>query len=156
MRLRAALPLALAALVTVAALPSTAAAEKIFRGKTQQDRRVTLRVGDDDLLDRLRINWYTARCRQSGARFRHFTSTRRPYDESNIDAFRDVFSFTVRDDGGIRSRVRLVLTGTRVTDQAAEAWNGTLSASVVVRRRGRVIDRCRLRQIGWRARLVGG
>ena len=132
--------------------PGTASAAKTFSGETAQGRAVTLTVADDNLLDRFRINWITRRCRQSGSRFQHFTRFRRPYDESTPDAFRDVGSFTVRDSRRIRSRVRVVLTGERTFDPAnpaAEAWNGTFQASVVVRRRGRVIDRCRLRSITW-------
>ncbi|HEX2087929.1 MAG TPA: hypothetical protein VHF89_19740 [Solirubrobacteraceae bacterium] len=157
MKLRTTLILTTAALVVAAVAPATASAVKNFEGNTQQNRTITMSVGDDNLLDRLRINWITRRCALSGSRFQHITAFRRPYDESNIDAFRDVGSFTVADRGRIRSRVRVVLIGQRTFDPAnpaAEEWNGTFQASVVVRRRGRVIDRCRLRQIAWNATLV--
>ena len=144
--------------VLALAAPADAVAVKSFRGKTQQDRTVSFRVGDDNLLDTLRINWITRRCASSGSRFQHMTSFRRPYDESTPDAFRDAGSFRVVEDGGrIRSRVTMTLTGRRAFDPAnpaAESWSGTLSARVVVRRRGRVIDRCRLRAITWNAALV--
>ncbi len=51
----------------------------------------------------------------------------------------------------------IYLAGRRTFDPAnpaAESWSGTLRANVVVRRRGRIIDRCRLRQINWNATLV--
>ena len=72
------------------------------------------------------------------------------------DEFNDAGSFTVADRGGIRSRVTITLTGRHAFDPAnpaAESWSGTLKANVVVRRRGKVIDRCNLRQINWSAGL---
>ena len=149
----------LTAAVIVAALaaPADAFAEKAFRGKTEQDRTITLTIGDDGLLETLRVNWITRRCDRSGARFQSFTGFRAPFDRATPDLFEDAGAYTVRDSGGIRSRVRIVIAGRRTydpADPAAERWKGTLRASVVVRRSGRIIDRCRLREIEWRARLA--
>lgn len=147
-----------AVLVAALAVPSEAAAVKTFRGKTQQNRTVTVTIGDDQRLDTLRVNWITRRCALSGSRFQHITRFRRPYDRSSTDDFGDAGTFRVVEDGGrIRSRVAITLSGSRTFDPAnpaTESWSGTLSARVVVRRRGRVIDRCRLRQITWNATLV--
>ncbi|HEX8120093.1 MAG TPA: hypothetical protein VF549_02400 [Solirubrobacteraceae bacterium] len=140
----------------VLAVPSTAAADKTFKGKTAQNRSVSLTTGDDNVLHVLRINWLTRKCAQSGSRFQHITSFKPPFDSATPDAFNDAGSFTVADRGAIRSRVRMTLTGQHVFDPAnpaGEAWNGTLKASVTVRRRGKVIDRCSLRQITWNATL---
>ena len=134
--------------------PSQAAAVKNFSGKTSQNRTIKLTVGDDNLLQTLNVNWITRRCRKSSARFQHRTVFRPPFDNSTPDAFDDAGAFTDRDQGGIRSRVSITLTGRRTFDPAnpaAEKWDGTLKANVVVRRRGRVIDRCVLRQITWTA-----
>ena len=142
------------ALTAAAVVPATATADKRFRGKTQQGRTVTMTTGDDNVLKILRINWLTRRCALSGSRFQHITSFRPPFDSATPDAFEDAGSFRVADRGGIRSRVTIALTGQRRPDpanQATETWSGTLRANVVVRRRGRVIDRCRLRQITWNA-----
>jgi hypothetical protein len=150
--------LSCAVVVAALAAPSEAAAVKNFSGKTQQNRTVTLRIGDDNLLDRFRINWLTRRCTQAGTRLQHITPFTRPYDESTPDAFRDAGSFVIRDDGGVRIRVSITITGQRRFDPAdpgAESWSGTMSARAVVRRRGRVIDRCRRRPITWNAALVG-
>ena len=160
---RTGLLLAVGALAVAA--PADALAAKSFEGTTEQknpatgkSRSVMLTVGDDNLLDRLRINWITRRCKLSRSRFQHFTAFRKPYDESTPDAFRDRGRFKVVDRGGIRSRVRIRLSGRRSlsnpADPATERWTGTLAARVVVRRRGKVIDRCRLRQITWQADLV--
>ena len=155
MRTRTMLVTAVVAAALVA--PSEAAAVKNFSGKTQQNRSINLSIGDDQLLETARINWITRRCAQSGSRFQHITAFRRPYDSATPDAFTDAGSFTVRDRGRIRSRVRITFAGQRTFDPAnpaAETWNGTLKANVVVRRRGRVIDRCRLREITWTATLT--
>jgi hypothetical protein len=138
------------------AAPSTAAADKTFRGKTQQNRSVSLTTGDDNVLKTFKINWLTRKCAKSGSRFQHITSFKPPFDSATPDAFNDAGSFTVADRGGIRSRVSMTLTGQHAFDPAnpaAENWFGTLKASVTVRRRGKVIDRCTLRQINWSAGL---
>lgn len=144
------------ALLAALAAPSQAAAAKDFEGKTRQGRTVELTIGDDQLLDTLRINWFTRRCSKPGSRFQNMTVYRRPYDQSTPDAFTDVGSYVARE-GAIRARVRLTLTGERrfdPNDPADESWRGTLRGRIVVRRRGRVIDRCRLRELTWSARLV--
>ena len=161
--MRPGLLLAIGALAVAA--PADALAAKSFQGTTEQknattgkSRTVMLTIGDDNLLDTLRLNWVTRRCKLSRSRFQHFTGFRKPYDESTPDAFTDRGSFKVADRGGIRSRVRVRLNGTRSqvdpANPATETWNGTFAARVVVRRRGRVIDRCRLREITWAATLV--
>ncbi|MDQ4124375.1 MAG: hypothetical protein M3134_02080 [Actinomycetota bacterium] len=146
----------LAVLGTALAVPSTALADKSFSGKTKQNRSVSLTTGDDNVLKTFRINWITRRCAQSGSRFQHITAFRPPFDLATPDEFRDAGAFTVRDDGGIRSRVSITITGRHAFDPAnpaAENWFGTVKASIVVRRRGRVIDRCRLRSTNWSAAL---
>ncbi len=146
-----------AVLGTALAVPSTALADKSFSGKTSQNRSVSLTTGDDNVLKTLRINWITRKCAQSGSRFQHITPFRPPFDLANGEEFRDAGSFTVRDSGGIRSRVRITLTGRHALDPAvpeAEKWTGTVKASIVVRRRGRVIDRCNLRSTTWEAGLA--
>jgi hypothetical protein len=149
--------LATTALAVLLAVPSTAAADKAYKGKSAQNRSVTLTTGDDNVLKTLRINWITRRCALSGSRFQHITAFRPPFDLATPDEFRDAGSFTVADRGRIRSRVSISLTGRHAFDPAnpaAENWFGTLKASVVVRRRGKVIDRCRLRSVNWSAGLA--
>jgi hypothetical protein len=148
-----------AAVAVALVAPSQAAADKSFSGKTSQNRSVSLTTGDDNVLKTFRVNWITRRCAQSGARFQHITSFRPPFDSATPDAFSDARSFTVRDRGRIRSRVTITLAGQHAFDPAnpaAEKWFGTLKAKVVVRRRGKVIDRCTLRSINWEAGLPTG
>jgi hypothetical protein len=145
-----------AALAAGAVVPATAAADKTFKGKSAQNRSVTAVTGDDNVLKTFRINWLTRKCAKSGSRFQHITGFRPPFDLATPDEFSDQGSFTVADRGAIRSRVTMTLTGRHAFDPAnpaAENWSGTLKASVVVRRRGKVIDRCNLRQVTWSAAL---
>lgn len=157
MRTRTPALLATAAVAVALAAPSQAAADTSFSGKTAQNRSVSLTTGDDGVLKTFRINWLTRRCALSGSRFQHITRFRPPFDESTPDLFDDERSFTVADRGRIRSRVTLTLTGQHALDPAvpeAEKWFGTLKAKVVVRRRGKVIDRCTLRSTNWEAGLA--
>lgn len=153
MRTRTSVLLTTAAVAAAAIAPSEAAAVKRFRGATDQERTVKLTIGDDNLLQSASINWVTRKCAQSGSRFQHMTAFRRPFDETTPDAFRDEGSFTVRDSGGIRSRVRIIFIGERLVDPATnvESWRGTVEAKVTVRRRKKIIDRCTLRPVGWEA-----
>lgn len=157
MRTRMPVLLTTAAVAAAAIAPAEAAAVKQFRGKTDQNRTIKLTIGDDNLLQSASVNWFTRRCSQPGSRFQHRTAFKLPFDESTPDLFRDAGPFTVADSGGIRSRVRITLTGRRVVDPAepaAESWKGTLRATVVVRRRGKVIDRCTRRTLRWTAAPV--
>ena len=145
------------ALAAALVAPSQAAADKSFSGKTAQNRSVSLTTGDDNVLKTFRLNWLTRRCAKSGSRFQHITSFRPPFDSATPDAFSDAGRFTVADRGRIRSRVSIAITGQHVFDPAApqaEKWTGTVKATVVVRRRGRVIDRCRLRSTTWEVALA--
>lgn len=157
MRTRTPVLLTTAVLAAALIAPSQAAADKSFAGKTVQNRSVSLTTGDDNVLKTFRVNWITRRCALSGSRFQHITAFRPPFDSATPDAFTDAGSFTVRDRGRIRSRVKMTITGQHSFDPAvpeAEKWFGTLKASVVVRRRGKVIDRCRLKSTNWEAGLA--
>ena len=142
-----------AALAAAGVAAPSASAAKTFAGKTQQDRKVTVAIGDDGLMTETRIAWRTRRCR-SGEFLQDRTVFRPPIDANTPDAFSDAGTYTLRQRGRIRIRVSISLTGRRVVDPAnpaAESWQGTLKATAVVRRNGRRIDRCRLRSIGWTA-----
>lgn len=144
MRKPATVVLSCAVLTGAAITPAEALADKSFRGKTQQRRTVALTTDDNNILKRMRINWVTRRCSSTGSRFQHFTRFVPPFRSATPGAFDDGGSLTVRDPGGIRSRVTITVSGRY--DAAANKWNGWVRASVVVRKSGRVIDRCNLRK----------
>ena len=151
---RAALTISAVLAGAAAAAPATASADQLFTGKTQQDRPATVRIGDDGIVNLVRITWRTRRCSLSGSTLRNTTAFRPPFDSATPDAFADQGAYTVRDPNRVRIRITTTLNGRRVVDPANPAsvtWQGTLAAKAVVRRSGRVIDRCRLRSTGFTA-----
>jgi uncharacterized protein (DUF2147 family) len=143
-----------AALLAATAMPATASADTLFTGETQQDRKVTVRIGSNGLVNLVRIGWRTRDCKLPGYTLRETTSFRAPFDGATPDAFGDIGTYTVSDVGRKRITFRVRLSGQRVVDPAnpaAESWRGTIIATATVRRRGKVVDRCSLRSIGWTA-----
>jgi hypothetical protein len=146
---------ALTALLGVGALLLVyvgAADAKVFRGKTAQGRPASVVIGSDGLLRTARVNW-RARCRYG--RVVEKTSFLRPHDMSTPDAFRDGGVYRKRQRGGYRLRFTPVNKGHRLTGSLGERWRGTFRAKVLVTRRGRYVDTCRVSRLRWTARLVG-
>ena len=83
---RLALPLAL---LVIAALPADAMADIRFRGTSGQGRLVTLRTGDDGLVQRFAIRW-RAPCRRPGFFFKTGTQTTpaSPFEAAALPAAR--------------------------------------------------------------------
>ena len=151
--------LLITAICAVFALASSAVASAAtFRGTTAQQKKVTVRTGDDGLIRSLSVRW-TAACKRPGMRFRQPTKFSRPFDESTVDLLRDGGTYTTRQrKPRLRFRVTTSVEATRSfadpANPATERWSGTLRATVAVRRRGRTIDRCTLAPTGWSATLV--
>jgi hypothetical protein len=161
---RALRPLLAALVVTVAASgpagaqepPPEPAEPRVYRGETQQDRRVSVRTGTDGLVDRVRIGWVASTCRR-GRSYGTTTVDTPPFDAVSADRLRDAFAYVERSRGGIRARVAVTLVAERSGRGARERWSGTVRARVVVRRAGRRVDTCRTRRaIRWTARLEPG
>ena len=142
--------LALAAAVVLGAGAEAAGAE-VFRGKTGQGRSASVVIGTDGLLRTARINW-RARCRFG--RVVEKTSFMRPHDVSTPDAFEDGGVYRKRQRGGYRLRFTPVVRGRRITGPRGERWRGTFRAKVLVTRRGRYVDTCRIARLRWSARPV--
>ena len=138
--------------VALLAVDAAAAQAKVFRGDTSQGRRASVVVGTDGLLRAARVNW-RARCRDG--RVFEKTIFSRPHDESTPDAFLDSGTYRGRSRDGYRLRFTTSIRGERLGTGARERWRGTFRAKVLVTRRGRYVDTCRLRTLRWRARLVG-
>jgi hypothetical protein len=139
----------LAALAGLAALPAPAAADVRFEGRTSQGRLALLVAEDDGVPKRGAIHWQ-ARCRGGGFTAVQGSVFRRPLDRTNRRRIRDVGSYrTRRYRGGVRLTIRARVVGRKV---GPRRWRGRFSARVVARQRGRVIDRCAVRGIRWRAR----
>jgi hypothetical protein len=145
---------AVAACALPAVLPSSALAAERFEGRTEQNRKVTVVVGDDDRVRRVVVSWRTTNCRR-GEFLRDQTQFFR-FGESTADSFRSAGSYATRS-GRVRIRMRVSIRGTRSADPAdpaAATWSGRFAARAVVRRRGKVIDRCRLGAKDWTATLT--
>ncbi len=138
-------------LTVVAFVAADATAQaKVFRGDTSQGRHASLVVGTDGLLRTARINW-RSRCRAGRLVSRTFFL--RPHAHSTPDSFSDSGTYRRRQSGGYRLRFTAAVRGHRIT-AGRERWRGTFRAKVLVTRRGRYVDTCRLRGLRWTARLV--
>jgi hypothetical protein len=141
----------LTATVTTAALaavvPATAEAAR-YSGETKQGRATSVITGADGLVQRVVIRW-RAPCRRGTYRNRSVFVP--PLDASTPDAFNDAWVQRQRNRGGILGRVSVQLSGAH--SASPDRWAGTLKVTVKVTRRGRVIDRCRLKNLTWSADL---
>jgi hypothetical protein len=135
----------------VAGAGAEAAGAEVFRGKTGQGRAASVVIGTEGLLRTARINW-RARCRFG--RVFEKTAFLRPHDVSTRDAFEDRGVYRKRQRGGYRLRFTPVIKGHRVTGPRGERWRGTFRAKVLVTRRGRYVDTCRIARLRWSARPV--
>ncbi len=117
-----------------------------FEGRTNQGRLALLVAEDDGVPKRGLIRWHT-RCRRGG-RVVQGTGFSRPLDLATRRRIRDVGTYrTRRYPGGVRLTVRARITGRKV---GPRRWVGRFGAWAVVRRRGRVVNRCAVR-VRWRA-----
>jgi hypothetical protein len=133
----------------LAALAGPAAADVRFEGRTSQGRLALLVAEDDGVPKRGAIHWH-ARCRRGG-RVVQGAGFGRPLDLATRRRIRDVGAYrTRRYPGGIRLTVRARISGRNV---APRRWVGRFGARAVVRRRGRVVNRCALR-VRWRVLRV--
>ena len=149
---------ALGACTLLLALPAAAPAAKRFSGESEQGRGVKLRIGDDRLVQRLEIKW-RARC-NSG---KNVTSeVRFPggfFVESTKNRFEGRGPYRASASGGFRLRVQATVTGRRTIKPGGddpETWKGTLRTKTVVRKNGKVVDRCTSRKIDWKVERGGG
>jgi hypothetical protein len=130
--------------LTVLLVGAAVAEAGLFKGRTSQNRSAELQTNDRRLPVRVQIAW-RASC--SRGIFRETTTFLRPYDLRTTKEIRDAGSYTLRD-GNLRYRIRTHVRGRRV---APRRWRGTFGATAVVRRDGRVIDRCPSGTVNWRA-----
>ena len=130
-----------------AAVPAVAEA-KNYKGRTSQGRVITLRTGADGIINRASIGW-RARC-GGNIVFNARTGFRPPFDSATPDAFTDAGTYRTRARNGERSRITATFIGTR--NPATDRWSGTFAVDVMVSKRGKLIDRCTLKRLKWRAR----
>lgn len=155
-RRRASLALLAAALLPVAGASAATFAEN-FSGGTSQKRTVLLQTGSDGVPTLVRVSW-VARCRHGV--YRETTRFRTPFDEADAQHVSDAGAYHAHPGGGIIGVVAVKLWAKHSLNPAtpdSESWAGTVSATVVVRKNARTIDRCRTtRPVGWTATLARG
>lgn len=140
----------LAVAVALLGLPAGALADVRFRGESSQGRRVLVISEENGVPKRAWIRW-RADCRRPGFRVLESTSFRTPMELSTRRRFRDNGSYTLRTPNGFRIRITPVISGRKV---APRRWAGRFRATAVVRRAGRVRDRCSVSGVSWRVRRV--
>jgi hypothetical protein len=135
------------AVLLFAALPAEAVADIRFRGKSTQGKVVTLRTGDDGLVERFAINW-VGRCRDPRYVYRTGTQTtpRSPFEEHTRERFVDVGGYRERIGDGLRAVYRARTVGNRVSERR---WRGIFRIRVRVLRGDNLVDVCRART-SWR------
>jgi hypothetical protein len=132
------------ALFLMAALPAEATADIRFRGKSGQDRLVTLHTGDDGLVERFAIRW-VGHCRDPRHIYREGTQTtpRSPFEVHTRERFEDIGGYRDNDIGdGMRAVYRARAVGVRVSERR---WRGIFRIRVRVLRGGRLVDVCSAR-----------
>jgi hypothetical protein len=130
------------ALLVIAAVPAEASADVRYRGKSGQERLVTLRTGDDGVPKRFGINW-RADCRRPGFVFTSSTTFLPAFDSAARTRFVDEDRYRVRDEG---SSLRAVFDGRVAGNRVSpRRWRGVFRISVRILRGGTLLDRCYLR-----------
>ena len=120
-----------------------------FKGNTDQGLDVTVRVGDDGLVNKVNIE-NRVQCQQGPAHITGHSTYRTPLDESTPTGFADKKRTTTH---GRRVRVKHEITGEKISDTE---WTGT--AQRKIRANGHVSGndslRCKTGEFDWSATLV--
>ena len=125
---------------------ATSGAGAKFKGSTDQGLDVTVRVGDDGLVNKVTIV-DRVRC-QPPDHFQGHSTYRAPLDESTPTSFADKKRKTTHR-GGTRVRVKFEVTGEKLSDTE---WTGT--AQRKIRANGHTFLRCETGEFDWSATLV--
>jgi hypothetical protein len=116
-----------------------------FKGRTAQGRAAELRTNDEGLPARGKIVW-RATC-SDGNDYSDDTGFKPPFDFRSRARLRDKGDYSFKTRDGYRMRAHAWIRGRRVE---AGKWRGRFGLSLVVRRNGRFVARCKTGIIGWR------
>ena len=119
-----------------------------FKGSTDQGLDVTVRVGDDGLVNKVSIE-DRVRCQPSD-HFQGHSTYRAPLDESTPTGFTDKKRKTTHP-GGARVRVKFEVTGEKIS---GTEWTGTAQREIRANGNGHEPLRCKTGEFGWSATLV--
>jgi hypothetical protein len=130
--------------------PAGAFADVRFEGRTGQGGNMIVVAEETGVPKRALIGW-RALCRRPNTQVIESTTFRTPMALSTRRRLRDNGSYKLRGRNGYRLTITPHISGRKV---APRRWVGRFRASVVVRRAGRVRDRCSVRGVRWRVRRV--
>lgn len=137
----------LGAIVTAGFAAPAAADAKTYRGKSSQGFKLRLATNDDRRVRVFSIGW-RAPCGREDFRYAARSTIHGPFDRDRGGRFRDRSMVRSRLKGSIRATVVMGLRGRLVGSRSAE---GTFTGRVILRKKGREIDRCRLGVVRWKA-----
>ena len=123
-----------------------------FKGKTNQTkakhRTVTIQTDANSHVSTMTVAW-RAKCNRKG--FFWSAETRIRGGDDGVPQTGDVFhqagSYTSHPGGGITGRVTISMRG-QFTDQ--DNANGTWTAKVTVRKKGKTLDKCKTGLVKWK------
>ena len=124
--------------------------QTVFRGETAQHRSASVVVAADGTVARIRIR-YSARCRQPGFRFPNTMEVVPPFTSATPDAVRERLTLHEPLAGGGHTTQTVAIDARRVS---ATLWRGTFSTTVILVKKHRWLDTCRLEHVTWRAKLI--
>ncbi|MEA2291226.1 MAG: hypothetical protein QOF17_246 [Solirubrobacteraceae bacterium] len=146
---RTALTITSAACLLAAAVPASAAGATAFRGQTSQKRLASVVTEADGTPKRVRIGW-KAPC-TTGATYTTITRFVSPFDAQQPGSFTDAGTFHGKIPG-YRVTFKAAASGSL---QADGSWAGTFAIKATVRKKGKWVDTCRLKQVSWTAQPLG-
>lgn len=143
---------AFAACLLAAVAAPAATGPATFNGSTNQGRGVQLRTDADAVPSLVRIAW-KAHCRRAGYSYRTSTRFAAPFESADTESLSDSGRYTERT-ATTRASIYTTLTAAHQAGDATtpETWTGSLVTKVVVYRKGKVIDVCRLRKVTFKAK----
>lgn len=120
-----------------------------FDGSTSRGSGAQLQASPDGTARRVTIHW-RAGCRQVGVVYATKTTFRDPFDKRGGKRIADRGFYVTRYRGKVRVRNTVAMTAHRVNPYV---WKGSFRAEAVVRKAGRIIDRCTLGKVDWKASI---
>ena len=130
-------------LALLVAAPAHAAS---LRGLTHRGLNVKITTDATGAATNALFRWRIKRCDSGRSSFGGATAV--PSRSKPTDHFQTSNPYTVKQSGGVRSRVSVHTTAAKVS---LWRWSGTFRAFVTVRRHGHVVDHCRFHRVRWAA-----
>jgi hypothetical protein len=138
-----------AAVVLALLLAGAATAQAAtLRGFTHRGLNVKVTTDAKGRVKEAVFNWHVRRC--DSGRFRFDTSTAVTTTGPPLAHIRTDNPYTLKSRGGFRSRVTTHTRGRRLS---IYRWSGSFSAVAIIRRHGKVVDRCHFRRVSWTASM---